>query len=258
MAAAVHTELIPVRFSRLKQMARSPAHYLHSIMQERTDTAAYRLGRAAHSYALEGKELTIYDGTRRGKEWDKFRELVGEGNDIYSVKEAESAMAMGNAIRCSALAMSVLQGTIERTIQWSIGDRQCQGTPDVCGPEYITDLKTTRDAQPEHFIRQAIRYAYHAQLAWYLDGVRLSGLGKPSKAYIVAVESTPPHPVTVLQLTPAAIDQGARLCRLWWEQLMVCEQGGHFPGYSQSIVDFDVLEDDGLSLSFGGEEVEVT
>lgn len=247
---------VPVRFTNLKQMARSPAHYLHNLQQEREDTPAFKLGRATHRLALEGILPVIYDGRRAGKEWEAF--AAGQQcpmEDILNVRESEQVCAIAGAVRRHPEAVRLLRGTIEQKLQWQLGGRDCQGTPDVVAHGHIADLKTCRDAHPDRLMWQALRLNYHAQLAWYREGVRLSGAGTPSEAYIVAVESTPPHPVVVLRVTEPMLERGARLCRLWFEQLLVCEESGVWPGYSEAIVDWNDTEGDGVPLLIDGEEV---
>jgi hypothetical protein len=51
------------------------------------------------------------------------------------------------------------------------------------------------------------------------------------------------------------LERGARLCRLWFEQLLVCEESGVWPGYSEAIVDWNDTEGDGVPLLIDGEEV---
>ena len=94
---------------------------------------------------------------------------------------------------------------------------------------------------------------YHAQLAWYMDGVEAAGLPAPHDGYIVAVESKAPYAVVCYQLTPRAFDMGRRSYRLWLEQLAVCEQSNFWPGYVQSVTPLDVPEDETLWIN--GEEI---
>ena len=114
----------------------------------------------------------------------------------------------------------------------------------------MVELKTARTANPDWFRRDALRMAYHAQLAWYADGLRAARLADVHHAFVVAVESAPPFPVVVFELTPEALEHGRKLCRLWLEQLLVCEQSDHWPGYAQSVVPLDVdIDLDDLILS---------
>lgn len=249
--------LSPIRFSHLKLMAKSPLHFRYAADEAGEQTLSMRLGSFSHAL-LFGQPLAVYTGkVRRGKEWDEF-EAAHTGKAIVNRREYDEARRMADSVLSCREAVELLNcGPREQTIDWSILGRSCSGTPDVRGSEFIVDLKTTRDSDPERFVRDGLRRCYHAQLAWYMDGVIASGLGIPTRAAIVAVESAPPHPVTVLHLTDRAIEQGRRLCRLWMERLLTCEASDSWPGYAQTGVPFDVPDDDDLVLKIGGEEVEI-
>jgi exodeoxyribonuclease VIII len=245
---------VPVRFSSLKAMARSPMHYRHSVEEGWEQSLAMRMGSAVHAI-LFGQPYALWSGkVRNGKAWEDFQAQHGE-TLILNARELAEAQGIAAAVESHSEARRLLIAddlAIERRINWSFMGRDCAGTPDVRAAGYIVDLKTTRCADPERFVRDASFRAYHAQLAWYLDGVIQAGLGTPTEAYIVAVESTPPHPVTVLRLTDNAIDQGRRLCRIWMERLLSCERANHWPGYVEGVVDFDV--DVPLDLEFSDDE----
>ena len=232
------TERPPVRFSTLKEMRLSPAHYKHAL--SRDWTADYlRKGTALHSYLLGGKEIVVYDGgVRRGKDWEAFK-AAHSNSTILIPSEAESVAGMRWAVEGNAEAMRLLDGVKERMIRWEMNGRACQGTPDVVHPASVVELKTAKTTNPEWFVRDAHRLAYHGALAWYADGLRAAKLADPQQAFIVAVESSPPYPVVCFELTRTAMEVGKRLYKLWWERLMVCEAAEHWPGYADSIVPFD-------------------
>lgn len=242
----------PVRFSHLKQMARSPAHYIESL-RGRPDTASLRRGRIVDALVF-GETPVVFDGTRRSKAYEQF-EAQHEGADIFTISEYEDARPIADSIlknpEHSEAARLLRGGAIKTRIFWEWLGRARTGEPDVAG-EFLVDLKVTRCAQPDVFKRDALRFAYHAQLADYRNGLILSGAQPPSECYIVAVETAPPYPVTVLRLTERTIEQGERLCRLWMERLLACEAANYFPGYVQSFVDFDIENE--LDLTFGDEE----
>lgn len=246
------SDLVAVRFSNLKHMARSPAHYQEALRYV-PETSSMRLGSLVHSLVLTNAAPRVFAGIRRGKAWDAFRQEHAN-EEIYTQSEYDSAKPIADAVRASPLARQFLVGEHELALNWRTLGRACRGTMDAFGPERVVELKTTKDARPEHFSRDARWRGYHAQLAWYLDGLVASGYGTASKAYIIAVESSPPYPVTVLQLTDRAISEGRRLCRLWLEQLLACEASNIWPAYCESIVEFDVPDD--LELTIDGEIVE--
>lgn len=260
LAAPIDPRAVPVRFSTLKQFARSPLHYWHAVQSGYDETASMRLGSGVHAM-LFGQPVTRWGGkTRNGKEWDAFQ-AANPKTTILNGREWSEAEQIVASILRNPLALSILRDgepVVEQRIDWTWQGRAFRSTPDVRAADRVVDLKTTRCAEPEKFARSAIWMGYHAQLALYLDAVRESQLGTPREAFVVAVESAPPYPVTVLRLTERALDQGRRLCRLWFERLLQCEAANEWPGYVQSIAELDVPNDDpdDLGLIFGDAENE--
>lgn len=247
----------PVRFSSLKHIALSPAHYIYRLENPGSfDTPAMRLGRLAHVLALTPDvDPVIFDGSRRGKEWDAF-EKAHEGEEVYTASEFDLARAMADAVLIDPVAreaMSDEAARIEELVLWTAAGRECQARPDWFTTGRVLDLKSTTDAHPERFLRHLTRLAYHAQMAWYMDGILEAGLGDPQSAVIVAVESKPPHVVTVFELAPSLILAGRKLHRLWFEQLLNCERADAWPGYSLCPVVLEAQDD--FSLHIDGEDI---
>lgn len=246
-----------VRFSHLKAMAQSPAHYMHRISEESKSSAAQQLGTAVHAMVLGGNPVVAYDGVRRGKEYEAFV-VKHAGSTILTAADHTKAMEMHDAVATCDLAASLLRGAHkEHRFGWRIGDRDCQGTPDAYTSDYVVDLKTCASSDPRRFMWDARKYHYASQLSWYMHGLRAAGHAAPRDAYIIAVESAPPHCVVVYHLTERMLDVAERTWRGWWERLMVCEASQSWPGYAQTYVDLDALDsDEAVELDFGTEEGE--
>ena len=241
------TEL-ELRHSRLKQFGQSAAHYLHACQfgdDQSKQTPSTLLGSATHSLVLGGRRVLCYEGRRAGGEWKEFADAHPDAL-ILSATEYEAASAMANAVTSHPDASALLARATnrEQLIRWTMGGRACRGTPDAFGDGVLLDLKTTRCAEPSRFVRDAQWSAYHSQLAFYREGIRLAGLPEVSELYLIAVENKAPHPVVVLELTTRAKSMGHRLWSNWFGQLQVCESSGSYPGYTQSIVSFDVDDDE--------------
>lgn len=236
---------VPVRFSNLKHMARSALHYYDAVQLGREDTLAMRLGRGAHAMIL-GMPVVKWTGkTRNGKVWDDFKE-EHKGAEILNRKEWATAEGMANAIRNHRIAAPLLfEGTVlEEQIEWEWLGRKCSSRPDCRrGTSMVADLKTTQCAEPNKFKRDAMYRGYNAQLAFYgLAVEHLTGV-RPEKLYVVAVESKRPYAVQVLELDETARIQGEKLCRGWFEQLLICEASNNWPAYTDAIAKFDVPSD---------------
>jgi hypothetical protein len=236
----------PVRFHKLKLMAKSPAHYRASVLGERKDSPAMRFGRLVHALALGGKAL-FYDGKRAGKRWIEFQRLY-QGQEIYTDGERLAARRVVDALEKHGDAKWLLGGAHEVELAWLDTGRACGGRLDVITPFGVCDLKTTSSAEPGWFCRNAQRMGYHAQLAWYLDAARACGHDL-NRAFIVAVEPSFPYSITTFELTPRALDLGRRLYRSWFERLLTCERSDAWPGYTEVRQEFDV-DDSGLELDF--------
>lgn len=240
----------PVRFSTLKHIGQSPAHYDAALRHGIGETRAMRVGFAAHARVLGGDYL-VFEGDRRGKKWEAFEaEHANDGRRILTAPEHESASRIAGAVMGSPLAQSVLEPATlrEHEIHWSFGGRACVSHLDALATErYVVELKVTNCAHPEKFAWQARRMGYIAQCAFYAEAAKVDA------AYIVAVEDKRPWPVTVLRLTPRALTDGLKQCRLWMERLLACEAEDAWPGYCQSVVDLDTLDDGEFALEFGDE-----
>lgn len=263
----------PLHFSHLKNMAESAAHAYYYGEHGLEQTSSMRLGagvdalvfpKTAQEYqdqcvltlATGVRQVLLYEGRRSGKAWEEFRSTHADAI-ILIESEKRKVYGMAEAVARKADAMRVLSGNQQRTIKWRIGNRECAGTPDAFGADYLSELKSTKSARPERFEYDGRHRGYHAQLAWYDNGLVLSKLAKPRSHYVVAVESKAPHPVTVFELTERAKDQGTRLWRLWYEQFLTCEESGCWPEYVEGIVPFDVPDESPFVLRVDGEEQEV-
>lgn len=256
----------PLRFSRLKLMARSPAHARYALDRDAEgdpfwdDSPARRFGRLAHAAVLGQPLPIVYPGpTRRGKEWEAFK-AANADKEIVKQSELDTVTAMATALATHAEASRVLQGQREQTVLFDFAGRNCRATPDAFEPgHHMTDLKTTGDANPRWFPYEALRYAYHAQLAFYKDGVEMAGLKPPKDLFIVAVEVKPPHGVCVFGLTPRAEDFGRRLYRTWIEEFLSCERSESWPGYPLGVIDapeesFELVDGEGSALEAAEDE----
>ena len=250
---ATHDVSDPVHWSNLKRIAQSPAHYRESLLANR-DTPSMQFGRLCHALLLGGTQIAIFPGERRaGKVWEQFK-AENVGKEIVKESELAEARLVVDAVRANADAVTLLMGAKEKLVDWSYIGRACQSHIDVLGSRWVADLKLTKCAEPRRFRWDALQRGYHAQLAFYQDAAAF--IRHPvEEAYLIAVENTAPYPVTVHRLTPRALEDGRKLNRLWMERVITCEAAGEWPGYVQSIVEFDTNEAPTTLILPDGEEV---
>lgn len=252
--------LEPLRHSALKKIAKSAWHYRNAAESEGTHLDK---GSALHAVLLGGKRVTFYDrvtdsgkaAPRNGQHWERFQ---ADNPDalILTRAEADQVSRMVKSVLTCPEAMRVLDGIKETTVYWEVMGRQCRGTPDVDGGGYVTELKSSKDADPRKFMWDSLRYDYHGALAWYMDGLALQPKRKemPEAAFIVCAE-TSGAPAVVYRLPERALEAGRRRNRLLLERLLVCEASNEFPGYSQSVVELGFPEDE-PALIFGDDQAE--
>ncbi len=209
----------------------------HAILFGTPKVVVYRGGDFADA---KGKVKTFTD-VRNGACWEAFQ-AEHRGACILSETELAKSEAMARAITSDMAADSLLfapGAQHELDIQWEYRGRACKGRLDALTKDAIPDLKTTKDANPRWFPRQAFQMGWLSQAVWYADGAEAAGLGW-RHPYLVAVENSAPYPVTVWRLTDAAIVEARRIYRGWFDQLLHCEVENLWPGYAGDVLDLDV------------------
>jgi hypothetical protein len=249
---------MPVRFSHLKAFGRSAAHARHAMQFDMEPTLAMRLGKGVHSLILGGPVVLLCPTKqRKGKDYNEWRKEQPSDAIVLTAKEFKKSHAMAASVRANKLASQVIyapESIYEETIFWEQDGRQRRCTPDVRSYRHLVELKSGRDAEPERFRWDAIKMAYHGQLADYSAAMKWQNGQPPRDVYIVAVESSGAHECSVHRLTPGALERGAKLVAGWMAQLIECEQTGIWPGYSSTIVDFDVPLDVDADLKWDDED----
>lgn len=242
-------ERIPAEnWSRFKKIATSPAHYRHELTAEQKDTAALKVGRVVHIAAFEPElfrpMVAVWDGGRRaGNAWKAFC-VENKGRELLTAKEYETCLAVQRAVQSDSIAKKYLVGgQAEMTVQWThrlpaVGnipaeDMPCKGRLDFLGRAAIVDLKTTRDASPDAFGRQVANLCYHAQAAFYVDGVA-AATGRRLPYVMVAVEMRAPWVVQVYVVPDAILELGRERYRDLLERLAFCRRENHWPAYADA------------------------
>lgn len=249
----------PVRWSHLRHMARSPAHYKYNLDTPFQSTPAMVMGSLVHELVLAGgrDKFAVYESERRaGKEWEAFKASVEPGTTIVKASEWDEAEMIAEAVLHHPAAVEALaNGQREVGLSWTIAGRECHGTPDVLGLS-LADLKVTNDASPDRFTWHARKMGWLGQLAWYYEAARQTQPILPNRVSIVAVESSAPYVVTVFDLTDEALLLGEKTWRLYFERLRACEESDYWPGYVEGVARLDVPEsEEELILTIDGEEI---
>jgi hypothetical protein len=199
-------------------------------------------GSAAHYAFLEPAEfaarVTVIDAADwRGKLAQAERDAARAAGRIPLLSgQVATIEAMRHALASHGIARGAFTGgEAELTLVWRDDETGLwlKSRPDYLGPNaaWLADLKTTMNAEPAAFARHAYDMSYHAQGAWYLDGLRALTGAAPSALWFVAIERDAPHALTVATFDEQALEAGRVLNRRAIRQLARCLEQGEWPGY---------------------------
>lgn len=252
------TRDVRVRCFHLKAMSRSPAHCRHEMLFDNDDPSiSKRLGAGVHALILGGPKLALYTGkVRRGKDFDLFAK-DNPGALIFLKKDYDRSHRIADAIRSDESASRILfqpDSIYEQSIEWEWLGRSRRCTPDVRTKTHLAELKSTRNASPDKFRWDVLRFGYLAQLADYTNAIESIQGYAPKLTYIVAVETAPPFVVSTYSVSAANLEIGQRQLRTWMERLLVCEATQSWPGYCASVQELDIPGNEDVDLVFGDDE----
>ena len=280
VSRAAYEQIDAVNWTTLREMRRSPLHYLYRWDHPTKETEPMRIGRAAHAAVLEPErfaaDYVIFEGPRRqGKAWEAFEEAASaDGKEILKAPEHERCRAIAAAVRAHPVVASYLaQGRAEQTIVWRDEETglwlkgRLDWLCDVPGNAALADLKVTAELDAYRLGAGVSRLGHHIQIALYMRGLRALGLLMPAK--LIAVEAEAPHDVGVFSVEGDALTAGDEDAGRLLRQVADCVKSGEWPGrYGDtempltlpSWVFRDAEEAEGgafAGITFGGEEASV-
>ncbi len=168
------------------------------------DSPAYLIGRAVHTFILEGDERFDQDyevtdgpindktGNPYGKETKTYKEWFSlQDKQIISTLDFALIETMADSVRNHSFARKLLsRGVAESVVRAQIKGVSCQIRCDWLSSDYgIVDLKTCDDL--DWFEYDAKKYGYYHQLAFY-QRVVFEASDRMPLVYIIAVEKKEP------------------------------------------------------------------
>lgn len=217
---ATKQDYLPLSFSSLKAFGRSPLAFLDYKLGKKETTPAMRFGTLVHRAILEPEryEATVaVTDHRRGT--NAYKAFVEEhpGMDILKTREAMDIRLIANRVLEHPYAGEMIKQCTHYELPFQI--TQCdvphRGIIDGLGPWFILDLKTTSDVSHNALQRTIWHSKYYMQAAIYDRAACLMG-HDPEAYFIVAVESSAPHHVQVVELEPHYVARG----HMEWEKLL--------------------------------------
>lgn len=236
--------------------------YMDGVREEATDSMIF--GSIFHAYMLEGKEEFVirpdtypapktHAKVKSGeikegeplpwngiasvcKEWE-----AGQSQPIITQSHADSLLGMRKAILAEpSIAEYFSYDPSNRQTELSIFTNGFKGRIDLlpkCGP--VIDIKTTKCARPDVFVKQVWERGYHIQMALYLD--ILQACEDPREEFwLVAVETEYPFDLYVAQFKDGdltVIDHGRKMYRKALRRIQDAKKAESWPSYGAGDTD---------------------
>lgn len=249
-------------YSGAKVLLRSAAHYLVDRQNPKPSTEEQLFGQAFHGELLEpGRlhEMVVElpeDAPKRPTSvqlnaakpspktldaiawWKDFDAMAGT-RLVLEPDDARRIKGMLAAVRAHGGARRLLaQGRAEVSMLWT--DARYQ-VPAKCRVDWLrpdgvmVDVKTTVNASPEEFARQAAGLMYHMQTAAYFSGAEHVLNETPPAWAWIAVEKEPPYGVSTSVAQADAILAGVRLWDIALGRYRDALDTGTWPAYAETI-----------------------
>lgn len=256
-----HSYTEAISKSRLEKMSVCPSYFkwCEDNPQEPTDEMV--MGSAFHKIVLEpqdfDKEFMIMEKfDRRTKEgrlaYEHQMQLVQSGMQVITEEQYETICGMRDSLFNNKYSKVLLEGNIEQSFYFNddLTNEFCKCRPDVWrslkdGSVVIVDLKSTKSAKTEDFIKDVVKYGYDLQTFHYTNGVsKVLNIPKEKISFIfIAVEKKPPYLCNILQADEYILQRGEALFREYIGKLHECKESGNFYGLNGA---YDVINN--LSL----------
>lgn len=235
-----YVAIAAMNWSTLKHMYTSPKECQHRMATPSRDTAHFVFGRAAHMAVLEPEKFDscfgVYDGVH-DKRHKAFQAWFAEnpGKKPLKQQQMDLARAVADAVFSHPEARALIGGgRREEIIRWEDEETgmACKARMDYVRPDMILELKSTKDIEQQWFTRDAAKYLYHGQVAFYHDGAtRARAISASAKLPpIIAVEKEPPHDTAVIWVPPDTIEIGRGLYRHLLNKYLECTAADWWPG----------------------------
>lgn len=224
-------------------MGESLGHFRHQ-QDNPVHKDVFDAGTAAHELVLEGefrsvKVLDFADYKTKAAQ-EARKDAYAEGLTPMLERDLADIRGMAKAIRNNADAMALLEaGQPEVSAFWQDRDTgahlrtRYDWLPEIDPDKrlVIPDYKTAKTANPSAFARDAGKYRYHQQAAWYIDTILTMGLHHNVAFVFIVQEKVAPYASSVVQLSSADIELGRQLNAVAIRKFRHSMETGVWPTY---------------------------
>lgn len=227
----------------------SPARYRYDL-EHRRESVAYDVGHAVHARILGvGSPVIEYPEehlTPSGNPSTKaatvawLEEQRAAGLVPITPAHMLTVDAMAEAALAHPEARRLLEADGHSEVSVFAADPEtgvrCRARIDRLSAEFAIDVKTVAgSASRIEFGREAARYGYPVQAAWYLDA--LSWAGEPEREFrFIAIEKAAPHLVAVHALDDVTMLTARQMAAKARETYAECAATNTWPAYGDDVL----------------------
>lgn len=220
--------------SSLKQP--SPLHVKYAYENQSESTDAMRLGTAVHTLCWEphrfSDDIAVWEGTRRGKEWESFRD-DNDGKTIIKAEQLEIATRIASALTANPMVRELArEGCAEVAVFTEECGLQCRGMLDWIATHLgvLADLKVVNSIEPRRFGNAVQSYGWDISMACYKRWLQREANKEIKAVKFIAVESKPPHDVAVVTVDDQTLENGWLKAATMIRRVRVAIESGVWPG----------------------------
>jgi len=203
--------------SQMGKLLKSPAHYLS---EPPAATDAMSFGSLVHTAVLEPDELDarffvmpkLDLRTKLGKETKKVLEIEQAGKTLVKDRDWDLCTKIKQSVYSHPQASILVETAAHREVAAykTINGVLCKGKADLWSPDWMGDLKTTKNATAGFggFTRSVYDFGYHRQAAHYLSV--FYDYPEDRSFFFIACEKDAPYSVNVFELTPEYLELGRK------------------------------------------------
>tara|TARA_R110002020_G_scaffold67718_3_gene177623 strand:- start:4078 stop:5208 length:1131 start_codon:yes stop_codon:yes gene_type:complete len=183
-----------------------------------------------------GREIYKQSDFDRADNYKNYLDAIGN-KEVIKQEALDIAKAMALEVSKHPAASALLKGgDAEVVLEWLYREHKCKAKVDWLRHDgLLVDLKSTKDASKDEFMRSISKFGYHRQDSFYSEGFE-AVTGVPPKGFVfVCCESKPPHAVGVYVLDQESKDTGAKEIHTLRELVIECIEGDHWPAYSDKV-----------------------
>jgi exodeoxyribonuclease VIII len=240
--------------SHLDEIAgRSPMHYWAKYVdpnrEPEVQTPALALGQAIHSAILEpdlfsSKFVVGLDLARRSNA-DKAAHAAfafeNKDKTIVDADDYEVCLKIRDVVHNHPIASGLLQGGSAEDAFFA--DDPETGALIKCKTDYLSgdgemviDVKSTIDASPFGFGKQAGNFRYDIAPAWYMDVIDKAIGARPKNFVFLAFEKEAPWAMGIYYVSEEQIDAARRVARQDFKRILRAKAENDFPDYGNEVL----------------------